>query len=115
MGFDKSEEREITFLVRSMITTLNEKNPEGYIQTLSDHFIKVTYGDKEFIRRNIQDFGHIDLLEFEVILLKTYTSTVYYKLIHTSKNGVKTNFYGEMILVKSKEGWQIYYVSEEVE
>ncbi|MCM3118865.1 hypothetical protein M3610_27205 [Neobacillus sp. MER 74] len=41
-GFDKSEEIEISSLVNSMITAINEKDAEGYIQTLNDYFIKVT-------------------------------------------------------------------------
>jgi hypothetical protein len=112
-GFDKSEEMEISTLVKSMITAINEKDAEGYIQTLNDYFIKVTYGDKDFIRQNIENFGHIDLLEFEIVSIKTYVSYAHYKLKHTSKNNVQTTFYGEIILVKSKEGWKIYYVSEE--
>ncbi|MEH7255819.1 hypothetical protein V7111_27305, partial [Neobacillus niacini] len=90
-----------------------EKDAEGYIQTLSDYFIKVTYGDKDFIRQNIENFGQIDLLEFKVVSINTYTSYAHYKLIHTSENYRKTTFFGEMILVKSNEGWKIYYVSEE--
>lgn len=46
-GFNTTDERKITFLVSSMITAINEKDAEGYIQTLSDYFINVTYGDKE--------------------------------------------------------------------
>jgi hypothetical protein len=112
-GFNTTDEKEITFLVSSMIAAINEKDSEGYIQTLSDYFIKVTYGDKEFIRQNIDNFGHIDLLEFEVVSINTYTSYAHYKLIHTSKDYKKTTFIGEMNLVKTKEGWKIYYVSEE--
>ncbi|WP_175493048.1 hypothetical protein [Bacillus sp. OK048] len=112
-GFNTTDEREVTFLVRSMITAINEKDAEGYIQTLSDYFIKVTYGDKDFLRQNIENFGQIDLLEFKVVSINTYTSYAHYKLIHTSENYRKTTFFGEMILVKSNEGWKIYYVSEE--
>jgi hypothetical protein len=96
-----------------MITAINEKDAEGYIQTLNDHFIRVTYGDRNFIRENIKDFGHVDLLEFEVISIKTYISHAHYKLIYTSNNNEKTTFYGKMILEKTKEGWKIYSVSEE--
>ena len=53
-GFDKSEEIEILSVVNSMITAMNEKDAEGYIRTLNDYFIKVTYGDKDFIRQNIK-------------------------------------------------------------
>ena len=112
-GFDKSEESKITSIVNLMITAINEKDAEGYIQTLDDYFIKVTYEDKDFIRKNIENFGRVDLLEFEIESIKTYYSFAYYKLIHTNKNNEETTFYGKMILVKTKEGWKIYSVSEE--
>ena len=112
-GFNKFEENEITALVKSMITTINKKEAEGYIQTLDEYFIKTTYGNKDFIRKNIKDFSHIDLLEFDVEAIHTYISYAHYKLIHTGKNNVKTTFFGKMNLVKTKEGWRIYDISEE--
>ncbi|MGF6950956.1 hypothetical protein QF028_003461 [Neobacillus sp. B4I6] len=111
-GFDKSEEKEISSTVKSMITAINEKDAEGYIQTLNDYFIKATYGDKDFIRGNIGNFGHVDLLEFDVMAIKTYISYAHYKLIHTNNNDEKTTFCGEIILEKTKEGWKIYSISE---
>ncbi|WML27349.1 hypothetical protein [Neobacillus sp. OS1-33] len=112
-GFDKSEENQIYSVVYSMITAINKKDAEGYIQTLDDYFIKSTYDDKEFIRKNIDEFGYVDLLEFKVLSINTYTSYANYKLKHTNKNKEQTTFFGKMILVRSEEGWKIYYVSEE--
>lgn len=111
-GFDKSEEKEISSIVKSMITAINEKDAEGYIQTLNNYFIKVTYGDKDFIRENIGNFGHVDLKEFDVTAIKTYISYAHYKLIHTNNKNEKTTFCGEIILEKTKEGWKIYSISE---
>ncbi|TDK58130.1 hypothetical protein E2K98_24755 [Bacillus salipaludis] len=112
-GFNKFEENEITALVKSMISTVNKKDAEGYIQTLDEYFIKTTYGNKDFIRKNINEFGHLDLLEFDVETIHTYVSYAHYKLIHTGKDNIKTAFFGKMILVKTKEGWRIYHISEE--
>ena len=69
-------ETEILSVVNSMITAMNEKDAEGYIRTLNDDFIKVTYGDKDFIRQNIKNFGHVDLLELEVIAIKRQNKNV---------------------------------------
>ena len=50
-GFDNTAESEITFIIYSMTSSINKKDPEGYIQTLSTYFIKEIYGDKEFIKK----------------------------------------------------------------
>lgn len=95
-----------------MITAIDEKDAEGYIQTLSDYFIKSRYGDKEFIRQNMMSFDHVILLEIKVVAIKSYTSIVDYRLIHTSESNKKTTFYGEIILEKTQKGWKVYSLSE---
>lgn len=62
----------------------------------------------------MKNFGHGDLLKVEVVAIKTHLSFVHYKLLHTSDNNKKTTYYGEMILEKTKEGWKIYSVTENI-
>ncbi|MFC4799578.1 hypothetical protein ACFPA1_09430 [Neobacillus sp. GCM10023253] len=71
-GFDKTEEQKILSVVESMVTAINEKDAEKYIQTLGDYFIKVRYGDKDFIWKNINNFGHVDLLETKVVPMNIF-------------------------------------------
>jgi hypothetical protein len=112
-AYNNSEETEITNVVRSMITAINKKDAEGYIKTLDDYFIKTTYKNEDFIRKNIKNFGQVDLLEFQIKSINTYKSLVQYKIINTSQDKRETTFIGNIILVMTKEGWKIYYVSEE--
>jgi hypothetical protein len=113
-GFDKTAEREITFIIYSMTSSINKVDPEGYIQTLSDYFIKETYGDKEFIRKNMGDFGKIMEIEFQINEVSTSNAFIDYRLIHVSTNREQTIFYGKMILIRTKEGWKIHSASEKM-
>lgn len=65
-GFEKNTENEITIIIYSMALAMNKKDPAGYIQTLSDFFIKETYGDKAYIREHIKEFGRVIEMEFQI-------------------------------------------------
>ena len=113
-GFDNTAESEITFIIYSMTSSINKKDPEGYIQTLSDYFIKETYGDKKFIKENMKDFGQITEIEFQIKKVSTSNAFIDYKLLHVSSNREQTIFYGKMILIMTKEGWKIHSASEKM-
>jgi hypothetical protein len=57
-----------------MIASINEKDANAYINILNAYFIKVTYGDKEFIRQNMKSFGHVELLKIAVMTINTYVA-----------------------------------------
>lgn len=113
-GFNHEEEEEIISTIKLMIVEINEKDIEGYINLLSDYFIRVTYGDKEYIRKNISKFGNVNLLEIKVIDIKSYYSVVHYELLYKDQKGSCSIFKGEIILEKTKNGWKIYSVTENI-
>ncbi|MDF2857600.1 MAG: hypothetical protein K0Q87_3451 [Neobacillus sp.] len=113
-GFDKTAESEITLTIYSMISSMNRKDPESYIKTLSDYFIKETYGDREFIKKNMIDFGQITEIEFQIKQISTANAFIDYKLLHLGSNREQTIFYGKMILIKTKAGWKIHSASEKM-
>jgi hypothetical protein len=113
-GFDKTAESEITLTIYSMISSINRKDPESYIKTLSDYFIKETYGEKEFIKSNIKEFGLISEIEFQIKQISTANAFIDYKLLHVGTNREQTIFYGSIILIKTKAGWKIHSASEKM-
>ncbi|MEH7177761.1 hypothetical protein [Neobacillus vireti] len=113
-GFDKTAESEITFTIYSMTMAMNKKDSQGYIQTLSDFFIKENYGDEKYITEKINEFGQVIEIDFQIKEIKSYTAVVQYKLLHINANREKSTFYGEMILIKTKDGWKIHFVEEKM-
>lgn len=111
-GVDSSEEKRIIYVVRSMVTAMNEKDADAYIEHLNDYFISQTYGSKESIIKNIRKFGHIQLLDLEVSEIKSYYSIVKYRLMYEDQTNKETFFHGEIVLDKTDEGWKIHSISE---
>ncbi|WP_217225103.1 hypothetical protein [Desertibacillus haloalkaliphilus] len=102
-------------VIHTMVTAINEQDPETYISVLNDYFILVTYGSKKYIRQNIDQMGTINSVRLHVKAIRSYYSIVEYRLKYTEKGGQEIKFKGEIILERTKDNeWKIYFVSEEI-